>query len=263
MCEICCDECPHDEMYSLSCGHWFCTDCWGGYLESKINSQAILITCPQQNCPIHVPLDMPSVLCSKEAVSKSHSSILKAFVEDRVGSRLQATYCKNPRGCEGVVILADDSACSEAMCSLCGYAFCASCDFPSHLPATCEMIASWDQMGGYIETGRVEDLENRKLKHQTTKPCPKCGIRIEKNQGCPHMSCRCKHQVRCGDGCECHGHGYGHEIMCHSRNCSSYIHVDFTLLSANELDVECPSLAFLSCITTYSLSIFSLSVCAI
>jgi sulfatase maturation enzyme AslB (radical SAM superfamily) len=28
-------------------------------------------------------------------------------------------------------------------------------------------------------------VEARKLKHLTTKPCPKCGVRIEKSGGCP------------------------------------------------------------------------------
>jgi hypothetical protein len=43
----------------------------------------------------------------------------------------------------------------------------------------------WEERGGYIETGRAEDVEARKLKHLTTKPCPKCGVRIEKSGGCP------------------------------------------------------------------------------
>lgn len=43
----------------------------------------------------------------------------------------------------------------------------------------------WEEKGGYIESGRAEDVEARKLKHLTTKPCPKCGVRIEKSGGCP------------------------------------------------------------------------------
>lgn len=46
-------------------------------------------------------------------------------------------------------------------------------------------VAKWEEKGGYIETGRSEDVEARKLKHLTTKPCPKCGVRIEKSGGCP------------------------------------------------------------------------------
>ena len=46
-------------------------------------------------------------------------------------------------------------------------------------------VAKWEEKGGYIETGKSEDVEARKLKHLTTKPCPKCGVRIEKSGGCP------------------------------------------------------------------------------
>jgi hypothetical protein len=54
-----------------------------------------------------------------------------------------ASYCKNPRGCAGIVLLADDADYSEAVCcSMCGTTFCAACDMPPHAPATCDMVRS-------------------------------------------------------------------------------------------------------------------------
>ena len=76
------------------------------------------------------------------------------------------------------------------------------------------MVARWEELGGYLENGKEEDAEARKLKHLTTKPCPKwcvhsllslplntsfaviyvtpvfvfSGVRIEKNGGCPVSS---------------------------------------------------------------------------
>ena len=47
--------------------------------------------------------------------------------------------------------------------------------------------------------GKASEAKARKLKHQTTRPCPRCGVRIEKNGGCPHMTCvqpTCKYEVR-------------------------------------------------------------------
>lgn len=111
--------------------------------------------------------------------------LYRSFVEEKRGKKVIGSYCKNPRGCKGVVVMAEDAMASEAVCSLCATSFCAACDLPPHAPATCDMVAQWEEKGGYLETGRAEDAEARKLKHLTTKPCPRCGVRIEKNGGCP------------------------------------------------------------------------------
>ena len=111
--------------------------------------------------------------------------MFRAFIEERRGKHVIGAYCKNPKGCSGIVLMADDALYCEAYCSLCSLTFCAKCDMPPHAPATCEMVSKWEERGGYLETGKEEDVEARKLKHLTTKPCPKCGVRIEKNGGCP------------------------------------------------------------------------------
>jgi hypothetical protein len=84
------------------------------------------------------------------------------------------------------VLLGADEA--TVKCSSCNYNFCARCDFPAHLPASCAAMKRWDAAGGYIETSG-EEQETRKLKLELTRPCPKCGAPIEKNGGCPHMTC--------------------------------------------------------------------------
>ncbi|KAJ8128515.1 hypothetical protein O1611_g5117 [Lasiodiplodia mahajangana] len=45
-----------------------------------------------------------------------------------------------------------------------------------------------------LERRRQEEEMTRKLIRQVTKPCPNCGVPIEKNGGCDHMHCkRCDH----------------------------------------------------------------------
>jgi hypothetical protein len=124
-------------------------------------------------------MDYTSIICLLLYVFR------RSFIEERRGKKVVATYCKNPKGCRGVVFMAEDATGNEAMCSLCSTTFCAACDLPPHVPATCEMMSVWESKGGYLETGKEEDAEARKLKHLTTKPCPRCGVRIEKNGGCP------------------------------------------------------------------------------
>jgi hypothetical protein len=65
------------------------------------------------------------------------------------------------------------------------------------------MVGRWEEKGGYLETGKAAEAQARKLKHLTTRPCPRCGVRIEKNGGCPHMTCvqpSCKYEFcwECG-----------------------------------------------------------------
>ncbi|KAJ1417918.1 hypothetical protein B484DRAFT_145646 [Ochromonadaceae sp. CCMP2298] len=196
-CSICQDDVPGTQAYSLHCLHWYCSDCWEGYVRNAVNERRVTYTCPAPDCRSLVPQDMQRFFCDVAGAAEAKRLLVKGFVEERRGKQVLAAYCKNPRGCGGIVLLADDAALSEAVCSLCATAFCAACDMPPHAPASCAMVAHWEEQGGYIETGRAEDAEARKLKHLTTKPCPRCGVRIEKNGGCPHMTCvqpSCKYQ---------------------------------------------------------------------
>ena len=67
---------------------------------------------------------------------------IREFVEDKHG-RTRVCYCKNPRGCEGVIFVPDDATATALCCGVCGFSFCALCDMMAHAPATCEMIKEW------------------------------------------------------------------------------------------------------------------------
>ena len=61
-------------------------------------------------------------------------------------------------------------------CIYCNEIYCLTCDVYKRL-CTCEKIESED------------DLLTKQKIYEITKPCPKCGIRIQKNDGCNHMIC--------------------------------------------------------------------------
>jgi hypothetical protein len=47
-----------------------------------------------------------------------------------------------------------------AACGACAHAFCSGCDYPApHAPATCAMVAAWQDKGGKVEASD-EDLAN-------------------------------------------------------------------------------------------------------
>lgn len=80
----------------------------------------------------------------------------------------------------------DDADAGNVSCSFCSFSFCSSCDLLRHTPATCQQIVQWEEQEGYLETGSEEEILARQCKLKTTKPCPKCSVRIEKNgKTCP------------------------------------------------------------------------------
>ena len=52
-CGICCEDgFEPSEMYAMSCGHRFCTDCWGGFVYNKLTEgpSCVYAMCPQSGC---------------------------------------------------------------------------------------------------------------------------------------------------------------------------------------------------------------------
>ncbi len=230
-CGICGDTVLGENAYALPCCHYYCNECWEGYFHNAIYDRQVKIKCPKPNCIYTCTFEMIAFISPPNDLKEAKSVLLKSFVEEsKYNKTTLVSYCKNPKGCNGVLFLADDANCSEAFCSLCSSTFCASCDYPPHSPATCELVRVWESNGGYLETGRDEDMEARKLKHLTTKPCPKCGSRIEKNGGCPHMTCRCKYQF-CWD---CGG-DYHTSVTCTRPKVEAD---NGTILHFNELDKQ-------------------------
>jgi hypothetical protein len=54
--------------------------------------------------------------------------------------------------------------------------------------STCDNFQRWKK-----ENGQVDALYDEWARWNT-KACPKCHQRIEKNQGCDHMTCRCGYE---------------------------------------------------------------------
>lgn len=52
MCDICCDEGPGIETFSIKCGHRFCVGCYKQYIYGKIKDEgeAARIKCPGDDC---------------------------------------------------------------------------------------------------------------------------------------------------------------------------------------------------------------------
>ena len=72
-------------------------------------------------------------------------------------------------------------------CDACGFRTCVFHQIPWHKRRTCQQYDAWV---------RLNDQRNREneaslaLIGETTKACPGCRSRIEKNEGCDHFKCK-------------------------------------------------------------------------
>ncbi|KAJ4337619.1 hypothetical protein N0V87_004575 [Didymella glomerata] len=97
-----------------------------------------------------------------------------------------------------------DTSIDKAACPHCEHELCLSCNRPLH-SGSCDSVK------------RREDKQSEKaIKKLGAKPCPKCGVNIEKQGGCDHMNCqRCRHNF-CW---ECLGQ-YNGNANSHAEHCS-------------------------------------------
>jgi len=83
--------------------------------------------------------------------------------------------------------------------------FCFSCGEGVHWPLTCERLEEWkerisDEIGKVDNENGESDFNELAQKiwlKTNTRPCPKCQVPIEKNDGCNHMVCHSCHHEFC------------------------------------------------------------------
>jgi len=175
-CRICLDECQPSMLYSLPCKHQFCSTCYGGYLNSVVADGPICITvtCPEHKCTQRVFASTVETLCGTETYDKFLKYMTRNFIETSHTMR----WCPSA-GCEQVAV---GSGITTVRCS-CSYSFCFRCGSEAHDPASCHHVELWQEKC-------QSESETANWILANTKKCPKCSARIEKNQGCNHMSCK-------------------------------------------------------------------------
>eukprot|EP00933_Yihiella_yeosuensis_P053283 TRINITY_DN51499_c0_g1_i1.p1 TRINITY_DN51499_c0_g1~~TRINITY_DN51499_c0_g1_i1.p1 ORF type:complete len:551 (-),score=105.03 TRINITY_DN51499_c0_g1_i1:194-1846(-) len=177
-CAICMSSVPQDEFVALDCSHGFCTDCWTGYLHSKVDEgkASVLTTCPEHKCPRIVPLDFFDKFCDEARQQKYREWRLMTYVDENASVK----WCSNPAGCAMACEFQGMEPC-EIRCA-CNYHWCWACGEEAHRPASCSTVKQWNIKNS-------NESENISWIRANTKNCPKCHKPIEKNQGCNHMVC--------------------------------------------------------------------------
>lgn len=172
-----CDEVPRAEATRLGCGHWFCNDCWSGFLTSQINQgRSCLVTrCPGMRCTLEhthgfgcacnerVPDSLFHRLVPDAAlVAKFRRWAADAFVE---GMRGSIRWCPRP-GCDLAMARLDALHGGYSVTCGCGHLWCFRCNQEAHSPAPCDLVRRW------LAREKSDDATEIWLAART-KECPK------------------------------------------------------------------------------------------
>jgi len=143
------------------------------------------IKCPGENCDYEIDDDdVLEALQDAKIKQKYQQMIANSFVDYNRNMK----WC--PGGCENVLKVIPGSL-NEFITTVrcdCRHWFCFKCSAMSHDPATCDMLEDWAKV-------KKEDLDAQAWIVSNTQACPKCAVRIEKNGGCNHMTCKkCRYE---------------------------------------------------------------------
>jgi len=180
-CPICYSESSESIIKLSLCDHKACPDCWRNHLLARIDShkEGVGVKCLGcgDGCASIVPASIAVHL------SKSDPQLLEVWLYQTI---LQFSTAKRS---SSVSTLSKSSR--YALCQLNSTSppSCPNCIFFPHPGVSCEMLAEWINKDGFYPTGSDESQESIKAKLKITKPCPMCGLRVEKAEGCPHMIC--------------------------------------------------------------------------
>lgn len=205
-CFICCDTYELTQVYSLTCNHQFCIQCYYQYLMNEVNNGR-LITCMDPSCKYTIPFqDVAHIIAIIEAEKTlivaekplRENPMLITATREWVDTRNSFKWCP-ATDCTSFTEIADASTIKNSSGSIdlslvpivgCAehHEFCFECNYENHLPCPCWLVKAWVKKC-------EDDSETANWIDANTHSCPKCHTSIEKNGGCNHMTCRkCKHE---------------------------------------------------------------------
>jgi ariadne-1 len=192
LCGVCYDEVPPSNIVALGCEHPFCSDCFRTYLETQVGNGppgCLTTKCPHFKCTQSVPHSYFRGLLSNAGeksarlIEKQEAYCLRNYIEN---SR-SMNFCRAAH-CELIAVATSAAHVDEVVKCPCGYRYCFKCGEEPHQPCNCSQLSTWNDKCS-------NESETTNWIIANTKKCPKCSVRIEKNQGCNHMTCKhCRHE---------------------------------------------------------------------
>ncbi|CAN6373440.1 unnamed protein product [Urochloa humidicola] len=180
MCTICFDEYPAGRMRSAGCSHYYCDDCWRGYIRAAVDDgpRCLSLRCPDPACLAAVVRELVDDVAAGGDRERYARFAFRSYVEEN-GGRIK--WCPGPGCTRAVEFIGDADVVREVFCD-CKHGFCWDCGEEAHRPVSCSTVRAW-------LAKNKSDSETVNWVLANTKHCPRCQRPIEKNQGCNHMTC--------------------------------------------------------------------------
>ncbi|KAI9642074.1 hypothetical protein NHQ30_009945 [Ciborinia camelliae] len=171
-------DCAHDAACCYTC----LSQCIGVQIESKQWDQ---ITCPE--CPALLSFDNVKTFASETDFIRYDKKSLLSYIRNDPNF----TNCLGPN-CGDGQIHEDGDEQPIMTCGSCGFKTCFTHSIPWHTGLTC---SQYDIKKRQRAERQIQEDESQKQMEKSTKRCPNCQVRIEKNHGCDHMTCSsCRHE---------------------------------------------------------------------
>ena len=132
--------------------------------------------CPQPDCDEIISGDVWSATLPPAGLRQLQQVALRSFVERN------SLLCLCPTASCGLAAAhTQPRAPPELLGCSCGASFCVLCGEPPHWPLACHRKQAW--------TALLNQSPDALAIMQLTRPCPKCGVRTQRSQGCMHITC--------------------------------------------------------------------------
>jgi E3 ubiquitin-protein ligase RNF14 len=191
-CSICFEEQRGTQFLRLECRHVFCTSCILEQSNLHIREGTLdALKCPEPGCNEPLAAHTLRQILEPEIFERWETLTLQRALDQMS----DAAYC--PR-C-GTLSLEDLSD-NCADCPKCFFVFCTLCNEGRHPGVQCVSVETRLAMlrrkvegGGSAAVAELRKKEHEMMSlafiEKSTKPCPACGMAIQRSEGCNKMVC--------------------------------------------------------------------------
>lgn len=182
-CRICESKLESESVSPPGCSHVYCVDCVTEFMRERLSRKEVedQFPCPAFQCTAKIPDDIVRRLLTPVEIEKLERFRIEKALEADPAFR----WCPQP-GCKGFSTIQDLQA--PLTCNVCGMLYCGYCHSLWHPGEECP-------------EGKDRQFDEW-LRGAKAKFCPRCKMRVEKNEGCMHMTCvQCRYEWcwRCGE----------------------------------------------------------------